>query len=131
LRHLGLGSWSWPLGLLYTVADQARGFHPNSPYFELKRETLGAKTLRKWCHVGILEGIFFWATASRVKAQRTNYRSPPIKLLEFPLLLTFGHCVKWPLELHTIKSQNSLIIFWWILQSNNFTSQPTSGHGGI
>jgi hypothetical protein len=63
----------------------------------LRGETLGAKTFKKCCHVGILEGVLLWMTTSRVKAQKTNFRSPPIKLLEFLLLSTFGHRVKRPL----------------------------------
>jgi hypothetical protein len=66
----------------------------------LRGETFGTKTPKKCYHVDNLVGILLWATASRVKAQRTNFHSPPIKLLEFLLLSTFGHYVKRPLLMY-------------------------------
>jgi hypothetical protein len=41
-------------------------------------QTLGSKTHKKCCHIGILEGVVFWPLAFSVKAEWTNFCSPPI-----------------------------------------------------
>jgi hypothetical protein len=43
------------------------------PKFSSRGETLGSKILKKYSHVGILECVLLWATASRVKVQRTKF----------------------------------------------------------
>jgi hypothetical protein len=40
----------------------------------------GAKTLKKCCHIDVLKALGHWPLASSVKAERTNFGSPPIKL---------------------------------------------------
>jgi hypothetical protein len=59
-------------------------------------QTLDAKTHKKCCHVGILEGLVLWLLASSIKAERTNFYSPPITLLESFVHLADGHSMKCP-----------------------------------
>jgi hypothetical protein len=61
------------------------------------RQTLGAKTHKKCCHLCILEAIVFWLLAYSVKAQRTTFCSPPTKLLKSFVFLTNNHSLKRPL----------------------------------
>jgi hypothetical protein len=46
-------------------------------------QTLSAETYKRYCHVGVLEGVVFWLLAFSENSQRTNFRSLPIKLLRF------------------------------------------------
>ena len=94
---------------------------PNLPIFLVKKRNSQSQNSQKYCHVGILERILFQVMASCMKAQKTNLCSPPIKLLEFLLFLTFGHCVKQPFfSFKKIPKNNSMIsieitIHLWLL----------------
>jgi hypothetical protein len=66
--------------------------------FSSTRKTFGAKTPKKCCHVDILEALVCWPLDSSVKAERTNFGSPPIKLLESLVCSTDGCSVKCPLD---------------------------------
>jgi hypothetical protein len=61
------------------------------------RQTLGAKTHKKCCHVDVLKGVVLWPLASSMKTERTNFFSPPITLLELSVCSTDGCSVKCPL----------------------------------
>jgi hypothetical protein len=68
--------------------EESLGFHI--------AQTLGFKTPKKCRHVGILEAIVYWLLDSSIKAEQTNYYSPPIKLLDSFVCSTNGHSVKCP-----------------------------------
>ena len=50
-------------------------------------QILGAKSAKRYCHIGTLETFHLWILATSVKAQRFTSYSPPIKLLDFFHLL--------------------------------------------
>ena len=60
-------------------------------------KTLGAKSAKKYCHVGTLEAFHLWSLGTSVKAKRSTSYSLPIKLLDFLHLLTNKHNLKIPL----------------------------------
>jgi hypothetical protein len=64
--------------------------------FSSTGQSLGAKPPKKCYHVGILEAVVHWPLASSVKAKRTNFCSPPIKLLQSFVRSTDNHSVKCP-----------------------------------
>jgi hypothetical protein len=66
--------------------------------FSSIRQTFGAKTSKKCCHVGVLEAIVHLPFASSVQAEQTNFCSPPIKSLESFVYLTHGCSVKCSLD---------------------------------
>jgi hypothetical protein len=60
------------------------------------RQTFGTQTPKKYSHANVLEALVHWLLAFSVKAEQTNFDSPPIKLLESLVRLTNGHSVKCP-----------------------------------
>ena len=44
------------------------------PKLLLRGQTLGAKSAKKCCHVGILEAFHLWSLAISVKAQRSTFQ---------------------------------------------------------
>ena len=64
------------------------------PKLFLKGQTLGAKSVKKYCHVGTLEAFHLWSLGTNVKAKRVTSHSPPIELLNFVHLLTDAHSFK-------------------------------------
>ena len=66
------------------------------PKFLLRVQTLGAKSAKKYCHVGILKAFHLWTLCTSVKAERLDSHSLPIKLLDFLHLSTDKHSMKPP-----------------------------------
>ena len=64
----------------------------------LRVQTLGAKSNKKCCYVGILKAINLWTLGIGVKVERPNFCYLPIRLLDFLHLLTNRHRVKRPLQ---------------------------------
>jgi hypothetical protein len=69
------------------------------------KQTLIAKTHKKYYHVGILKGIVHWLLSISMKAQWTSFCFPPIKLLNPFVLLTDSYSVRCPLH------QNCVVLF--------------------
>ena len=46
----------------------------DAPKLFLRGQTLGAKSAKKYCHVGTLEAFHLWSLATNVKAQKSTYR---------------------------------------------------------
>jgi hypothetical protein len=60
------------------------------------RQNFGAQNPKKCCHVDVLEALVRWLLAYSVKAERTNFRFLPIKLLESLVRSIDGRSVKCP-----------------------------------
>jgi hypothetical protein len=84
--------------------------------FSPTRQTLGAKTSKKCSHVGFLESIIRWPLAHSVRAQRTNFCSPPIKLQESFVLSTNGCSVKRPLPFILIQYKPMCNKIYYVVQ---------------
>ena len=54
------------------------------PKLLLRGQTLGAKSARKYCHVGTLEAFHLWSLATTVKAQRSTSRLSTNHVAGFP-----------------------------------------------
>jgi hypothetical protein len=70
-----LKNWFRPLGV--NIADKISS----------TRQTLGTKTSKRCCHVGVLKAVIHWLLTFSVKAQWTKFCLPPIKLMEFFIIL--------------------------------------------
>ena len=46
------------------------------PKFLLRVQTLGAKSVKKYCHIGTLEAFYLWTLGTSVKAERPDSCSP-------------------------------------------------------
>jgi hypothetical protein len=76
------------------------------------RQNLGAKTFKKCCHVGILEVVVHWPLASSVKAEWTNFCSPPIKLLES--FVCTSTAVVWSVPEHIVNTTSRVVYMFAI-----------------
>ena len=62
-------------------------------------QTLSVESYKRYCHIGVLEGVVFWLLASSAKAQRTNFCSLPIKSLRSFNPSTVNHnCIVLPIS---------------------------------
>jgi hypothetical protein len=64
--------------------------------FSSTGQTFGPKNPKKCCHVDVLKILVYWPLASSVKAERTNFGSPPNKLIKSLVCSTDGRSVKCP-----------------------------------
>ena len=54
----------------------------DAPKFFSRGQTLGAKSAKKYCHVGTLEAFHLWSLATSVKAQRSTSQLSTNTLLD-------------------------------------------------